>query len=200
MQSVHILKHYFTKWGRIGLVVRAPPCLVHLDTSLRCRGSTLEGMACCSCPSIPPTAVIHPCCGCHLSSPMLQTPAAFTCTVQEALEKLVMEVTLLGFISLLLLMLEGSIDKICGEQACILPYLNLSAFNPSRLLCPAVVGCHLPPPYMANEGMQKCLCLWLSAVSYNSAAADWTLISHINGCPCCLSHTAGISTCAQVGR
>jgi len=38
----------------------------------------------------------------------------------------------------------------------------------------------------------------LGAVNYSDAMAQWTLIDNIDGCPCCLANTKGVSTCAQV--
>jgi len=37
------------------------------------------------------------------------------------------------------------------------------------------------------------------AVPYSESMADWTMISNIKGCPCCMSTTQGITLCAEVG-
>ena len=65
-----------------------------------------------------------------------------------AVEKMVLEITLLGFVSLILLIFQQYVPNICVE--------------------------------------------------YAEKDVHWTLLNNTDGCPCCLSNTAGITLCAQM--
>lgn len=65
-----------------------------------------------------------------------------------AVEKMVMEITLLGLVSLILLLFQQYVPDIC--------------------------------------------------MTYSDKDISWTLLNNTGGCPCCMSHTAGITTCAQM--
>lgn len=63
-------------------------------------------------------------------------------------EKLVLEITLLGFVSLILLILKDYVPQIC--------------------------------------------------MSYSESQETWTLLGNVDGCPCCLSSTKGVTLCSQI--
>lgn len=66
----------------------------------------------------------------------------------RALQKVVNEITLLGFVSLVLMLFQQYVPDIC--------------------------------------------------VPYSDSAVTWTMLDNLNACPCCLSQTSGITTCAQI--
>ncbi|KAH7623763.1 putative MLO-like protein 11 [Nannochloris sp. 'desiccata'] len=68
----------------------------------------------------------------------------------QAVDKAVLELTLLGFVSLILMLFQDYIPDIC--------------------------------------------------ISYKTSQADWTLLQSLNDCPCCLSNTYGVTTCAMMSH
>lgn len=65
-----------------------------------------------------------------------------------AVEKMVLELTLLGFVSLILLLFQTNLPEVC--------------------------------------------------IPYKGEGQEWTLLSNMGSCPCCLKDTAGLTTCAQM--
>jgi hypothetical protein len=68
----------------------------------------------------------------------------------QAVDKAVLELTLLGFVSLILILFQDYIPEIC--------------------------------------------------IKYKDSQAEWTLLENLSGCPCCLSTTYGITTCAMMSH
>jgi Mlo family len=68
----------------------------------------------------------------------------------QVVDKAVLELTLLGFVSLILILFQDNIPDIC--------------------------------------------------IPYSIAQADWTLLQNLDDCPCCLSTTYGITTCAMMSH
>jgi hypothetical protein len=66
----------------------------------------------------------------------------------KAVSKVVLELTLLGFVSLILLLFQDYVPNIC--------------------------------------------------VKYSPSDVEWTLVDNVDGCPCCLQETEGVTTCAQI--
>ena len=48
-----------------------------------------------------------------------------------------------------------------------------------------------------NPCLPPCVHACMRAVNYTPADADWTLFRDVQGCPCCLGNTNGVSICAK---
>lgn len=111
--------------------------------------------------------------------------------LQHALEHLVEELTAIGFISLVLIALSGSFEKICGARC--------AAGRPAGRMVAATRAPRAAP--RCQLGLIALPCARRCAVSYPSGITEhWTYLDSVKGCDCCLSHTKDVAPCLAYER
>ena len=98
LQLLHILKHYFKKHGKLGLLVRCSPRLLFQFDGGYCMSDSLKFLEF------------------RLSRYQGSAIMKFLALEQAAVDAMSMEIMLLGAISLLLLIVEDKITSICFNR------------------------------------------------------------------------------------